>query len=113
MLHVRTVAARQHLNFAATLRMLAEFLDDTRSARPAVCRLFREKAYRTIDPDFEDLLWRAQARIFAIVLDIGSIPAEPRQNRFSCLGMQTHFSGSVPFGIEALFGFSSPLPSPS
>src|SRR5262249_55663859 len=48
---------------------------------------------RTIDPDFEHLLRRAQTRIFAVVLDIGSIPAEPRQNRFSRLGMQTHFAG--------------------
>ena len=126
-LDVRPIAAGQNLHLAAKLRVRAEILDDVGAAAAARGRrLLGEKADRAIEADLEHLLGGAEARILAVVLDIGSEPSEARRDRLADSGCsptsrgrersasarsRSTSCGSLPLGIEARFGFSPRPPS--
>src|SRR5262245_34301233 len=93
-LDVRPVAAGQNLHLAAKLRVLAKLLDDVGAAASARgCRLLGEKAHRAVQADLEHLFGGAEARILAVVLDIGSKAAEARRDRLARFRVQPDLAG--------------------
>src|SRR6476469_3287849 len=89
-LHVRSVAAAQHLYGAFELGVLAEVLDDGGASANAVRGLLGEQAYGAIDADGEDLVGAAQARIFAVVLNVGPEAAKAGGDGLARFGMSAN-----------------------
>src|SRR6185312_16271625 len=73
--------------------MIAELLDDARTARPAIGGLLGEQAHGAVDADLEHLFRRRKARIFAVMLNVRPVAAEACHNWLARLRMGADLAG--------------------
>ena len=128
-LDVRTVAAGQDLHLAAGSGCSPSSLITVGAAPPARCGgLLGQQAHGAIDADLEHLLGTAEARIFAVVLDVRPEAAEAGRDRLAVSGWRpisrgsdssasarasSMLCGSVALGDRGALRLLSPFCSPS